>query len=66
MHLDVFESVWFKLGLKIHTIVLYILILVLDRDLRSQERKKVKTPGETISQSFQWIWMEFGLQYNTV
>ena len=33
----------------------------LDLDSRSQESKKAKISGPDVSQSFQLIWMEFGV-----
>ena len=63
MHLDSFESVWFKVGMMIDTIKLYICstsLLDLDLDSRSQECEKAKTSAPTISKSFQLISVEFG------
>ena len=41
MHLDIYESVWFKLGMVIDTIVLYILTLTLIQSHRSVRKQKL-------------------------
>ena len=61
MHWDVYEPMWFKLGVMIATAELSD-ASVGDHDLdsRSQEWKKAKISATVISQSFQSLWMEFG------
>ena len=62
MKSDVFELIWFKLGRKID-LLLYstFWFKTVDLDSRSQECEKTKSSAPIISQSFQLVWMEFGL-----
>ena len=56
---------WFKLGVMIDAIVFYTLVTSLtdlDLDSRSQECRKTKTSPSIISQSFQSVWMDFGVE----
>ena len=64
MHLNVYESVWFKFYTMTDTITLYILnssLFDLDLDSRSQECKKAKASVAIISHNFQSVRMEFGI-----
>ena len=64
MHLDIYQSVWFKLGMLIdNSYTLHLDTSLIDHDLdsRSQECEKAQTSAPIISQSFMLIGMEFGI-----
>ena len=57
MRLDIYELIWFKLGMMIATAELQVQFYTSlgnsDFDLRSQRRKKVKTSVVIVSQYFE-------------
>ena len=62
MHSDIYESIWFKLGVMIGTNVLfYTGVIDQDLDSRSLEWEKAKTSVPIVSESFQLIWMKLGM-----
>ena len=63
MHSEVHKSIWFKLGMVIDIIVMYILILVFLTVTFTVHRsaRKQNTSAPMISQSFELIWMEIGI-----
>ena len=58
MNLNVYELIWFKLGMMIDTTELLIWYYF---DSRSQECKKAKSSVPVISYNFNSIWMERGI-----
>ena len=67
MHLDVYESICFKLWKKYYwTLHFDTSVIDLNLDSRSQECKKTRTHAPIITQSFQLIWMEFGVLLRSV
>ena len=63
MPLDVYESICFNQGMMIDYCTLYFKtgLIDLELDSKSQECEKAKTSTPIISQTFQLIWIEFGM-----
>ena len=59
--LEVYGPLCFTIGMMTNTTGFYNLILSLDLQSRSEECEKAKASASIISQSFQSIWMEFGI-----
>ena len=64
MHLYIYVPIWFKRGVVIDTTEIYILIPVCVTSTLIQghgDARKENKAVPIISQSYEWIWLEFGM-----